>query len=396
MRHLLKAARVITPDEGFSPGWVLLRDDKIEGVGPGEAAPDGLPTTDLGTHTLAPGFVDVHVHGGGGFSLLTGEADEIRGYRRWAPSTGVTSLLPTVCAASLSEAEALIRALAGQCGQHDGAAELLGINLEGPFVSPARLGALPSSWAQPPDRAVLQRLLEAASDNLRLITMAPELPGEAVMADALAAGVRVSLGHTNADTDAGSRAFESGASHVTHALNAMRPFHQRDPGVIGAALAASGVTIEVIADGVHLHPDTVRLLIRAFGPGRVALVTDAVKPAGLASGSSRIGAGEAVLSSGRVSLPDGTLAGGASTMATLVKNVVSWGTATLDEAVRMASTVPAAVAGASERKGRIAGGYDADLVALTPELEVAATWTGGRLAYSSPALPPPNSPFLPS
>jgi N-acetylglucosamine-6-phosphate deacetylase len=231
---------------------------------------------------------------------------------------------------------------------------------------------------------LLDRLITAARSHLRLITIAPEPPGaSALISRAVAAGVNVSIGHTDANFEEAALAFRAGAAHVTHALNAMRPFHQRDPAVIGAALEAPGVTIEVVADGVHLHPATVRLLLQAFGTERVALVTDAVTPAGLERGTFRLGREEAVLRNGRITLPDGTIAGSAATMDQLVRNVVSWGCATLPEAVRMASTVPAAVAGAGDRKGRIAPGYDADLVALTPTLAVAATWVRGSLVSGS-------------
>jgi N-acetylglucosamine-6-phosphate deacetylase len=216
-----------------------------------------------------------------------------------------------------------------------------------------------------------------------MMTVAPELPGApALMAAAASAGVSISLGHTNAHFDTAATAFKAGASHVTHALNAMRPFHHRDPGVVGAALDASGVTIEVVADGVHLHSATVRMLLRAFGPERAALVTDAVTPAGLDQGLFRIGNEEAVLASGRIVLADGTIAGSAATMDGLLRNVVGWGCATLSEAVRMLSTVPASVAGSGATRGRIAPGYAADIVALTADLEVAATWVAGRQVYS--------------
>ena len=235
---------------------------------------------------------------------------------------------------------------------------------------------------------MLDRLIAAARGSLRLVTIAPELPGAlALIRGALTAGVVVSIGHTDASFDQAAKAFGAGASHVTHAFNAMRPFHHRDPAVIGAAIEASGVTVEIIADSVHLHPATVRLLLRAFGPERVCLVTDAVTPAGLDNGTFRIGRREAVLRSGRITLPDGTIAGSAVTMDAVVRNVVQWKCASLTEAVRMASTVPATVAGAS-RKGRIAPGYDADLVALTPELAVAATWVRGVSVHSSIGSPP--------
>jgi N-acetylglucosamine-6-phosphate deacetylase len=383
MPSLLRAARVITPDEEFTPGWALLRDGRIVSAGAG-AGPPGIPATDLGPLTLAPGFVDVHVHGGGGFPLITTRAEDVSNYARWVASHGVTSFLATVCAETVAAGRDCAEMISGLAPESAAAAEILGVNLEGPFVSPARLGALPTAWATTPDLSVFNELLTAARGKLRLMTIAPEPEGALeVIAAAVNSGVRVSVGHSDAGYEAAIKGFQAGASHVTHAFNAMRPMHHRDPGIVGAALQSEGVTVELIADGAHLHPATVDLLVRAFGPDRVALVTDGATPAGLASGTFRIGRLEAQLSDGRIALPDGTIAGSAATMDGLLRNVVRWGCASLGDAVRMLSTVPASVAGAGDRKGRIAAGYDADLVALTPELEVVATWVRGDQAFAA-------------
>jgi N-acetylglucosamine-6-phosphate deacetylase len=383
MRYLLRSARVITPDEELAPGWVLIRDGKIEGVGWGEA-PEGIPDIDLGALTLIPGFVDIHVHGGGGFSLLTDDLEQVRSYSAWLPSTGVTSFVPTICAGSIDQASSILMLMSNAPYAHTPGAKILGTSLEGPFVSPDRLGALPVHWACTPDADLLDRLYHAGDTVVRIMTIAPELPGAKEIIRSLPAwSIVPSIGHSDATYQQALAGFEAGASHVTHALNAMRPFHHREPGIVGAALDTPGVTIEVVADGVHLHNATVGLLIRAFGSERVALVTDAVTPAGLESGVFEIDGQEAYLAHGRVTFPDGTIAGSGATMAQAVRNVVAWGHATLEEAVRMASTTPAKVIGWDGRHGRIAPGYDADLVALGEDLSVAATWVRGRLVHGS-------------
>jgi N-acetylglucosamine-6-phosphate deacetylase len=372
---------VITPDEDLRPGWVLVRDAKIEGVGAG-TGPNIAGAVELSDLTLVPGFVDVHVHGGGGFSLMTADPEEVRAYARWVVRHGVTSFLATVLADDVETAMPVLSCLSA-VGDTAGA-ELLGINLEGPFVSPQRSGALPSGWATPPDVDVFEKLVNAAGGKLRVITIAPEMSGaEQVIGAARQAGVVVSVGHSDATFEQAAAAFGAGASHVTHAFNAMRLFHHRDPGVIGAALRSPDVTVEVIADGVHLHQATVSILVRAFGPARVTLVSDAVPPAGVPGGRFRLGSAEAMERDGRIELPDGTIAGSAATMDSIVQNVVEGNIATRSEAARMAATVPAGVAGAGDRKGRIAPGYDADLVALTAEHRVAATWVKGRLVHGS-------------
>ncbi|MCH8814661.1 MAG: N-acetylglucosamine-6-phosphate deacetylase [Chloroflexi bacterium] len=377
---VLRADRVITPDRELSPGWVVVEDGGISDLGEGDG-PDAGESIDLKGLTLVPGFVDLHVHGGGGFSFDTGRADDVRGFRRWVPSTGVTSFLGTVIGLSIEDGRLSVEALAS-AEESEGGAELIGINLEGPFLSLERPGAIPPSWITPPDVGVFEALHDASDGSLRLMTVAPEVQGaNEVIVAAQARGVTISVGHSAASYDVALRTFGGGARHVTHAFNGMSPFHHRDPGIVGAALDSAGVTIEVIADGVHLHPATVSMLVQAFGTERVALITDAVPMAGRREGSLRLGDQVATLKDGRVTLPDGTIAGSASTMDSVVRNVVRWGVCDLAGVVRMASTVPAAAVAAGNRKGRIEQGYDADLVALDSDLRVVATWVGGELAF---------------
>jgi N-acetylglucosamine-6-phosphate deacetylase len=373
---LLQGANVLT-QTSLQKADVLLDGPLIARVAPSIDA-ESAEVHDLTGLTLAPGFIDVHVHGGGGFSLLSDDPAQFAGYSRWVASRGVTSFLATICAADIEHGIRYAKAAAeARCN----GAELLGINFEGPFVSGERRGALPKSWLIQPDRSVFDELL--ASAPVKLMTVAPELDGAFALIDAaVVAGVRVSVGHTDASHDIAKRAFDAGAAHVTHAFNAMRPLHHRDPGPIGAAVDVQGVTVEVIADGVHLHPATVRLLVEALGIDRTCLITDAVTPAGLASGTFRIGREEAVLDDGSIRLPDGTIAGSAATMDAVVRNVIEWGVASVGDALNMASAVPATAAGVSECKGQIAAGYDADLVVLSEDLAVRETWVGGRRVYT--------------
>jgi N-acetylglucosamine-6-phosphate deacetylase len=374
---LLRGANVFLPEGRIEPADVLIEDGRIATVAPVIEPPESAEVVDLNGGTLAPGFIDVHVHGGGGFSLLSEDPGEIANYSKWVASRGVTSFLAAVCAGDVEHGiECATAAASARC---DGA-QLLGVNFEGPFVSPERRGALPEGWLAKPDRKLLDRLLAAAP--VRVMTIAPELDGASDLISAvLTAGVRVSVGHSDATYDVAKRAFAEGASHVTHAFNAMRPLHHREPGPVGAAVEAADVTVEVIADGVHLHPATVNLLVRALGPERVCLITDAVTPAGLPSGKFRIGRDEAVLSAGSIRLPGGTIAGSAATMDAVVRNVVEWGVAGVAEVLHMASAVPAPVAGVAARKGKIAPRFDADLVALSADFSVLGTWVGGSCVY---------------
>ena len=210
--------------------------DASNGRAAGLEPPAGVEVTDARGLTLVPGYIDIHVHGGGGFSLATKDAEEIRSYARWVVSHGVTSFLPTICAGGITEGLEYVRTAAGVTGPVDGGANVLGVNVEGPFVNPERRGALPTGWAKAPDAREFERLAEAGRGRLRLVTLAPEIAGgEKLIATAVARGVTVSVGHSDADYDNASSAFRAGASHVTHLFNAMRPFHHRDPGILAAA-----------------------------------------------------------------------------------------------------------------------------------------------------------------
>jgi len=384
MSGAIRGARILTPEDTIETGTVVFDDaGQITDARPGAEPRPGADIMDAAGLTLVPGFIDLHVHGGGGFSLATKDSSEIESYARWVISRGVTGFLATVFASDFGEALAFVGA-AGYVSdwQPEGGATILGVNLEGPFVNPRRRGALPKAWVRAPSPMELAALSKASDGSIKLMTLAPELPGaQELQQSALEDWITVAVGHTDATYEEARRAFGAGASHVTHAYNGMRPFHHRDPGPVLAALDSPQVTLEVIADGVHLHPATVRAIVRAAGPERVALVTDGVPPAGTAQEGFRVGDEEATLAGDRVLLGDGTIAGGAATMVRIVRNMVEWGAASLSEAVRMASTVPACVL-RLEKKGRIAPGFDADLVALDSDLDVAMTWVAGRLVFA--------------
>ena len=385
MLTALLNARVLTPDEELFGATVVVHDGRIEAVGPGVVPPAGAETLDLTGLTLAPGFIDIHVHGGGGFSLVTEDAEEIRSYARWVVSRGVTGFLVTVVGAPLPQMSRWLAAAAAAGEETEGAARCLGVHLEGPFVNPARRGALPAEGLRPPDVAEFLALNEAAQGRLKVITLAPELPGATeVVAAARQRGVVVSMGHTNATYEQALDAIGRGVRQATHCFNGMRPFHHRDPGCLGAILSSPSVSAELIADGVHVHPGAMALLLAAKGSQGTILVTDGITAAGLGDGVYSL-AGEAIeVQDGVASLPDGTLAGSVVTMDRAVRNLVSasgGALTSLSEAVRMASENPAAALGLGDSLGRIAPGFAADLVALDDRLEVAMTFVGGQPAY---------------
>ena len=382
MLSALLNARVLTPDDELAGATVVVRDGRIEAVGIGVPPPAGAQTFDLRGLTLAPGFIDIHVHGGGGSSLISEDPDEIRSYARWAVSRGVTGFLVTLIGAPPPQMKRWLAAAVAVGDSVDGGAQPLGVHLEGPFLNPVRRGALPSDGLRPPDVAEFLALIEAAQGRLKIIAVAPELPGARdIVGAARQRGVVVSMGHTDATYEQALEAIEWGVCQATHCFNGMRPFHHRDPGCLGAILSSPRLRAELIADGVHVHPGAMALLLAAKGPQGTILITDGIAAAGLGDGAHSLAGERVQVRGGVASLPDGTLAGSVASVDQAVRNVVRLGLAPLTDAVRMAATNPAAALGLGQRLGRIAPGFAADLVALDERLEVAMTVVGGQLAY---------------
>ena len=383
-RELLVDARLAAPAGDLRRGWLLVEDGRIGALGHGAPPADGAAVRALGGRVLAPGFIDVHVHGAAGAEFLDADPDERAAILRCHARGGTTGLLATTVTAAPETLEAAVRALAGAPAVADGAA-VLGIHLEGPYLCERRRGAQDARHLRAPDAAELDRLL--AAGPVRMVTLAPELPGGIAAVERLARdGVVASVGHTDATYAQAAAAFDAGATHATHLFNGMRPFHHREPGVIGAALDRPEVTIELICDGLHADPAALRLAQRVKGPERTALITDAMQAAGLGDGRYRIGELPVVVRDGRAELEDsGTLAGSTLTMGAAVRNAVELMGVSLADAIRMASTTPAHVLGLERRKGTLAPGRDADLVVLGDDLAVDATMIAGAWTPEPPA-----------
>jgi N-acetylglucosamine-6-phosphate deacetylase len=385
MAIALVNARVLTPDEEIPRATVVLEGGRIAAVGEGLPPPAAAQVIDLAGMTLAPGFIDIHVHGGGGFSLMTEDSEEIRSYARWVVSKGVTAFLITLVAAARPQMERWLAVAASVGESVPGGASPLGIYLEGPFLNPKRKGAIPADGLRPPDVSEFLAHVGTARGGLKTIALAPELAGarELIVA-AREQGVVASIGHSDATYEEALEAISLGVTQATHCFNAMRPFHHRDPGCLGAVLASPEVAAELIADGVHVHPGAMALLLRAKGPQRTILVTDGVVPAGLPPGRYSLFGQQIEVTGQAATLADGGLAGSVTTMDQMVRNLVRLGLASLPEALRMASLNAAAALGLECSKGRIARGFDADLVALDDGLQVAMTFVGGELAFCRP------------
>jgi N-acetylglucosamine-6-phosphate deacetylase len=348
-------------DGRLVPGDVEVIGGRIAGFG--LSSPNG-------SGIAVPGFVDLQVNGFGGVDFLTADADGFRQAADAILETGVTAFLPTFIT---SPEEQLLAALREVPAESDGA-RALGAHLEGPFLSALRLGIHPAGARCNPDLDLLERLLDAGP--VRLVTLAPELPGaSAVIERLLLREVAVSAGHSDASAEQANAAFDLGVRSVTHLFNAMRPFHHRDPGIVGAALARQDVVVQLILDWVHVAPVTAAMVWQA-AQGRLALVTDAVAGAGVDDGSFRLGDLDVEIRDGVARGTSGALAGSTLTMIEAVRNLHALGVP-LEDAVGAATEVPARVL-RLPASGRIGIGLPADIVVLSDELEIERVLVEGR------------------
>ena len=361
--------RVVTPDGVLENATVRVEGDRIAAVTTGVG---GRP--DLRSAWIVPGFVDMHCHGGGGYTFTTGDVEQARGAVDFHRCHGTTTMLASLVTASRRDTLDQTTALAELV--HSG--EIAGIHLEGPYLSTARCGAQNPAYLRDPSTEELSDLI--ALGVVRSVTIAPELPGAL---DAIALlrthDVTAAVGHTDATYEQALDAVRAGATLATHLCNAMRPIHHRDPGPIIALLESTGVVCETIADGVHLHDAMLRHIARVAGPDRVALVTDAIAAAGMDDGAYSLGGQEVNVTDGVARLPtSGTIAGSTLTMTAAFRRAVQSGVSIVDVA-RMASTTPARVLGLAGEVGAIAPGRRADIALLDEDLRVNAVLHHGTI-----------------
>jgi N-acetylglucosamine-6-phosphate deacetylase len=369
---ILAGARVVTQAGVPEPGWIEVSDGTIAEVGSG--APPSGDVTDLGGGWLLPGFIDLHVHGGGGHDFAASPEDLAAGVAFHA-SHGTTRTLISLVTGPVEETKERLGWIADAAKQ---GGHVVGAHLEGPFLSHARCGAQNPAFLLKPDPGIMTGFLDAGRGAVRLVTVAPELPGGFELVDQLvAAGVVAAVGHTDADYETVRRAFDRGASLVTHAFNGMRSTHHREPGPVPAALDA-GVPCELINDGIHVHPAAARLLTRA-GADKVVLITDAIEATGVGDGVYALGGQDVVVSEGQARLAsNGSLAGSTLTMDAAVRRAVLDVGLPIQDASLAASGTPARLLGLAGRCGAIATGLDADLVHLDEDLYLTRVMTAGR------------------
>ena len=374
---LLAAARVVTPARTLAPGWLQVDGDRIAAVGAGE--PDRPADLDLPDATVVPGFVDTHVHGGGGASFDGGDAEAAARVVATHRAHGTTTMLASLVTDAPDGLTTSARRLAALVA--DGL--LSGIHLEGPWLSERYAGAHDPSLLSTPSPELVDRLVEACDGQLRMVTLAPELPGGVDAVRRLtAAGVVAAIGHTDATYDQARAALDAGAAVGTHLFNAMRALHHREPGPVAALLEHPDAYVELIADGVHVHPAMVGLAAAAK-PQHTVLVTDAMAAAAAADGDYRLGRLDVTVRDGVARLASGAIAGSTATMASAVRFAVRRAGLSLEDAVRAATASPAALHGLA-RVGQLRPGYDADLVVLDADLDVLRVMRRGAWVESPP------------
>lgn len=383
MKTALTAGLLLTPSGMVEHGVVIIEGVEIAAAGSRShiEIPAGAPVEDFGDAVIAPGLIDIHVHGGAGHDVMDASPSAMAAFETHLARQGVTAYLPTTVTAPVEATLAALERLGKAIElKTQGRARPLGVHLEGPFISTAKCGVHPVKDIRPPSLELFDRFWAASQETVRMVTLAPELDGaEAFVRQLTARRVRVSLGHSNAGTAATTAAIAAGASHATHTFNAMRALDHRDPGVLGAALSDDRLSADIIADGIHVAPELLKLFFRSKGAERAVLITDAISATGKPDGRYRLGGIEVEVKDSRCT-HDGRLAGSVLTLDQAVRNMMAFAGCDLEQALAMASANPARALGLERKRGAIARGMEADLVVMTRSGKVKQTYIAGVAA----------------
>ena len=379
------ASRILTPQEELLDAVILVEGGRITAIGHRDQVkiPEGAVDYVASGMTVVPGFVDVHIHGAGGHDVMEATPAALDCITSTVARHGTTSILATTVTAPVDETCKSLEGIAQYIRSHEHqenprlAAEILGIHLEGPFISKTRRGVHPSDSITRPSLEILDKFRAASDGLIRILTVAPEVSGALdLIRAAVTNGIVAAIGHTDADYEQARAAIQAGARHAVHFYNAMRPFSHRDPGVIGAVLTEPDVTAEIIADGIHVAGPAIQVLLGTKGFDTVLLASDGTAATGMPDGNFRLGNFEVTVKDGVCRNSEGKLAGSTLTLDRALRYIVALGVPLID-ALRMATILPARRLGLAGKKGIIAIGADSDLVVLTPDLRVAGVMTRG-------------------
>ena len=385
MKTAFTAARLYTPVEEIQNPLLVVEDGRISEVSSrsSKEVPGNAKLIDFGDAALAPGFIDIHMHGGAGLDVMRALPSELPRLGKFLAIHGVTGYFATTVAAPLDATCAALGRLAdaietGSETSDPVQARPLGIHLEGPFLSHKRRGVHPPENLVTPTVEVFERLWQAARGHVRMLTIAPEIPGAIeVIAEAARRKVCVSIGHSDAEMPIAHAAVKAGARHATHTFNAMRPLDHRGPGIIGEVLSNDQLSADIIVDGIHVDPAVVKLFLRAKGRERAVLITDAISATGMPDGRYQLGPIEVDVKDGKCT-SNGSLAGSVLTMDRAVRNVTQFSNWTLRDAVQAATLNPARAVGLSDRHGVLTQGAEANFTVLSPAGAVLKTIVRGQ------------------
>lgn len=388
MVTVLIARQLLTPIEVIDDAVLVIEDGLISAVGRRETVTlhPKARMLDCGDSILAPGLIDIHVHGGAGHDVMEISDESLPMVERLMARHGVTGYCPTTVTApvdvTLQSLRHLSRAIQSAPARSEvmpGRARPLGIHLEGPFLSHAQRGVHPPDLLTSASLELFNAMWEAADGRVSVLTIAPEISGAVdLIREASGRGVCVSLGHSNADLGQAYAGIEAGARHATHTFNAMRPLNHRDPGLLGAVLTNRNLSADIIADGIHVDPVVVDVFLRAKGVDGAVLITDGISATGMPEGTYALGGLEVKVHDGRCEV-NGRLAGSVLTMDRAVRNMTQFANISFQDSIRLATLNPACVLGVQERKGVLRVGADADVVVFSPSGEVRQTIVGGNL-----------------
>lgn len=376
---IIQNVNVLLPHQILSSATVWVTDGKIERMVAQKSLQldEEYERIEGNGMWLIPGIIDVHIHGANGHDMMDGTQESIQEVSLTCAATGCTSFLATTVSSTMDDLLNMIYSVKSAIG-HEQGAKIAGIHMEGPYLNPKRKGMQNEKYLRHPDLDEMKLIFREAGALMKMVTIAPELPGGLEMISFLKEqGVIIAIAHSDATYEEAKVAFAAGASHVTHCFNGMRPIHHRDPGLIVAAFEEPHVSLQAIVDQVHLHPAIIRLMHRIKGPEGMVLITDALQAMGLGDGEYLFGGHHVTVHEGIARLADGTLASSTVTMNEALRLTVENGISFTD-AVQMASTTPARILGMSN-KGRIEVGCDADFVLLNERYEVQWTMIEGQL-----------------
>ncbi len=371
---------LVSPGRPSGEGWLELQGDVVSRMGYGNGMPTGGQVFDFGDNLVCPGFIDLHVHGGGGYDVMDGSVAALQAIACFHARGGTAAFLGATVSEDCDRLQAVLNTAAEYCSRRDPAgAKMLGVHLEGPYLNPVKKGAHAAEALKLPDVGEMRELLTGKGDLVRMVTLAPELPGSIELISFLhQQKVKVALGHSTAGRDELAAAVAAGLCHGTHMFNAMGEFHQRDPGTAGWILQMSAVTVDVIADGVHVHPAVIGMLLKLKGVDKVALITDAIGAAGRQEKHCKLGGQQVYVCAGAARLADGTLAGSTLTMNRAVANMVQMVGIAVEEAIQMASLNPAVILGLEGVCGRLEPGLKGNITVMDREFNVLATFVEGK------------------